>query len=75
MFMITGNYTILNLDLVAKIIATPDVFMDDSNSGTITFYNADNKALDTVKIQGQDKFNEYVETILKPLLRESMRYK
>ncbi|MDF2885458.1 MAG: hypothetical protein K0R54_6032, partial [Clostridiaceae bacterium] len=44
MFMITGNYTILNLDLVAKIIATPDVFMDDSNSGTITFYNADNKA-------------------------------
>lgn len=75
MFIITSNYTILNLDLVAKVIAMPNIFLDDSEYGEITFYNADNKVLDTVKIQGQDKFNEYVETILKPLLMESMKYK
>lgn len=75
MFIITSNYTILNLDLVAKIIAAPNIFLDDSEYGEITFYGADNKVLDNVKIQGQDKFNEYVETIIKPLLRESMQYK
>lgn len=68
MFIVTDNQTIINLDLVAKVITTWDVFCDNK-VGSIRFYNSDNRVIESIEINGKDKFEEYINKNLKPLLK------